>query len=103
MPSTCTPGSHHSPADVSMDVYHMRDMNDNVMVGKLFPIALFSPVQHFLPLNRSIVIHTMSILIYMLHITLYILHFWSDAKLHFVALRLYVRNDRKAKSNLLYP
>ena len=33
MPSTSTPGNHRSAADVSMDVYHMRDMNDNVMVG----------------------------------------------------------------------
>ncbi|XP_029362641.1 tumor protein p73 isoform X2 [Echeneis naucrates] len=31
MPSTSTPGSHRCAAEVSMDVYHMRDMNDNVM------------------------------------------------------------------------
>uniref|UniRef100_A0A8C5N954 Cellular tumor antigen p53 n=1 Tax=Gouania willdenowi TaxID=441366 RepID=A0A8C5N954_GOUWI len=31
MPSTSTPGSHHNTAELSMDVYHMRDMNDNVM------------------------------------------------------------------------
>ncbi|GLD45881.1 tumor protein p73 isoform X1, partial [Lates japonicus] len=31
VPSTSTPGSHRSAAEVSMDVYHMRDMNDNVM------------------------------------------------------------------------
>ncbi|XP_034446171.1 tumor protein p73 isoform X4 [Hippoglossus hippoglossus] len=31
VPSTSTPGSHCSAAEVSMDVYHMRDMNDNVM------------------------------------------------------------------------
>lgn len=33
VPSTSTPGSHHSTAEGSMDVYHLRDMNDNVMVG----------------------------------------------------------------------
>ncbi|KAG7242465.1 hypothetical protein INR49_021948 [Caranx melampygus] len=31
VPSTSTPGSHRSAAEVSMDVYHMRDINDNVM------------------------------------------------------------------------
>ncbi|CAG6021260.1 unnamed protein product, partial [Menidia menidia] len=31
MPSTSTPGNHRNSAEVSMDVYHMRDMNDNVM------------------------------------------------------------------------
>uniref|UniRef100_A0A7N8XXB7 Cellular tumor antigen p53 n=1 Tax=Mastacembelus armatus TaxID=205130 RepID=A0A7N8XXB7_9TELE len=31
VPSTSTPGSHRNAAEVSMDVYHMRDMNDNVM------------------------------------------------------------------------
>uniref|UniRef100_A0A3B5B0B7 Cellular tumor antigen p53 n=1 Tax=Stegastes partitus TaxID=144197 RepID=A0A3B5B0B7_9TELE len=30
VPSTSTPGNHHN-TEVSMDVYHMRDMNDNVM------------------------------------------------------------------------
>lgn len=35
LPSTSTPGSHRSAAEGSMDVYHMRDMNDNVMVGTL--------------------------------------------------------------------
>lgn len=40
VPSTSTPGSHRSAADVSMDVYHMRDMNDNVMVGTQVPIAV---------------------------------------------------------------
>ncbi|KAK1898851.1 Tumor protein p73 [Dissostichus eleginoides] len=32
LPSTSTPGSHCSAAEVSMDVYQMRDMNDNVMI-----------------------------------------------------------------------
>ncbi|MEQ2287045.1 hypothetical protein AMECASPLE_008477 [Ameca splendens] len=31
--STSTPGNHRNCAEVSMDVYHIRDMNDNVMVG----------------------------------------------------------------------
>uniref|UniRef100_A0A668S9Y4 Cellular tumor antigen p53 n=1 Tax=Oreochromis aureus TaxID=47969 RepID=A0A668S9Y4_OREAU len=31
VPSTSNPGNHHSTAEVSMDVYHMRDMNENVM------------------------------------------------------------------------
>ncbi|XP_077370705.1 tumor protein p73 isoform X2 [Festucalex cinctus] len=31
VPSTSTSGNHSSTAEVSMDVYHMRDMNDNVM------------------------------------------------------------------------
>lgn len=33
VPSTSTPGSHHNTAEGSMDVYHLRDTNDNVMVG----------------------------------------------------------------------
>ncbi|XP_014828505.1 PREDICTED: tumor protein p73 isoform X1 [Poecilia mexicana] len=31
VPSTSTPGNHRNCAEVSMDVYHIRDMNDNVM------------------------------------------------------------------------
>uniref|UniRef100_A0A674NRR5 Cellular tumor antigen p53 n=1 Tax=Takifugu rubripes TaxID=31033 RepID=A0A674NRR5_TAKRU len=31
VPSTSTPGCHCSAAESSMDVYHLRDMNDNVM------------------------------------------------------------------------
>ncbi|KAM9829756.1 tumor protein p73 isoform 2-T2 [Syngnathus typhle] len=31
VPSTSTPGNRSSTAEVSMDVYHMREMNDNVM------------------------------------------------------------------------
>lgn len=40
VPSTSTPGSHHSAAEGSMDVYHLRDMNDNVMVGTWANIAV---------------------------------------------------------------
>lgn len=36
VPSTSTP-SHRSAAEVSMDVYHMRDINDNVMVRTQTP------------------------------------------------------------------
>ena len=32
--STSTPGCHCSAAESSMDIYHLRDMNDNVMVGQ---------------------------------------------------------------------
>uniref|UniRef100_A0A8C6Q2F4 Cellular tumor antigen p53 n=1 Tax=Nothobranchius furzeri TaxID=105023 RepID=A0A8C6Q2F4_NOTFU len=31
VPSTSTPANHRNSAEVSMDVFHMRDMNDNVM------------------------------------------------------------------------
>lgn len=32
VPSTSTPGSHRAAAESSMDVFHLRDINDNVMV-----------------------------------------------------------------------
>lgn len=37
VPSTSTPGCHCSATESSMDVYHLRDMNDNVMVGQQAP------------------------------------------------------------------
>lgn len=30
-----------------------------------------------------------------------LLHFWLDAKLHFVALYMYMCNDNKVESNLI--
>lgn len=37
VPSASTPGCHCSAAESSMDVYHLRDMNDNMMVGQQAP------------------------------------------------------------------
>ena len=33
VPSTSTPGGHRGATEVCMDVYHMRDLEDGVMVG----------------------------------------------------------------------
>lgn len=40
VPSAGTLGIHRSAAEASMDVYQMRDMNANVMVGTWAPVAV---------------------------------------------------------------